>query len=333
MIPTVAYNFALSNLRIIKEIIRDEQPSRNLAIIDKQIEIISHYPHRVPLSIVAKYSEELSYFYNEPLLGLKIISKLDISKLPFISILHRHLTTPHIDGISLYLKAYFSSMTEVVSIDHQISENYLTLTLNRCDSYVSRHQIEGTTIGIIRVLHYLTKIRPWRIEFDFKDYLDNPEQHLEFWNVMPEFEHDSIKIIYRCRSNLGVNDKNTVQAVQQLNSDFNHEFPDRNVRQLCEKVLYTILHLGSPNREWVAAILNMSVSSLHRKLKEENTTFLEILFRVRKKRVPELLTHNNINTAQLSQWLGYRSESHFFKSFKSLFNMTPGEFKKSTNRQ
>jgi len=77
--------------------------------------------------------------------------------------------------------------------------------------------------------------------------------------------------------------------------------------------------------------LSISIRTLQRRLDEEGHTFNELLLEVRKQRVVEYLSYQQITVEQLSLLLGYKAKSQFLKAFRTWFGVTPKEYRAKIN--
>ena len=84
---------------------------------------------------------------------------------------------------------------------------------------------------------------------------------------------------------------------------------------------------GTFSSDEVALKLNMSRQTLHRKLTLENTNFREILAEVRKEKVMHFLISDQHIFDEISEALGFKEPSAFYRAFKSWFNMTPNHYR------
>jgi len=83
----------------------------------------------------------------------------------------------------------------------------------------------------------------------------------------------------------------------------------------------TIMRLNESTREQVARIVNISISSLQRRLHEEKKSFKEILLTTRKMMADKCLIEQELQVADTTFLLGYQSTSYFFKVFKDWYSM------------
>lgn len=84
---------------------------------------------------------------------------------------------------------------------------------------------------------------------------------------------------------------------------------------------------GSFSSDEVALKLNMSRQTLHRKLTLEETNFRLILAEVRKEKVMHFLISDQHVFDEISEALGFKEPSAFYRAFKSWFNMTPNNYR------
>ncbi len=89
-----------------------------------------------------------------------------------------------------------------------------------------------------------------------------------------------------------------------------------------------IKNLGSGNLdiEMAAMAMNMHRSTLHRKLKQNGTSFNTLVTRIRRN-LAKLYLEQGMSIDQISYLLGYANRSAFTVAFKSWFGKPPGLFK------
>ena len=80
--------------------------------------------------------------------------------------------------------------------------------------------------------------------------------------------------------------------------------------------------------EDVARSLNMTPRTLQRKLKLENTSFVELRDRLRREKAQAYLLHSDISIGSLAILLGFSDVSTFYHAFKRWKGISPGEFRK-----
>ncbi|MGJ8672357.1 helix-turn-helix transcriptional regulator [Rubritalea sp.] len=100
------------------------------------------------------------------------------------------------------------------------------------------------------------------------------------------------------------------------------------VAQSLTAILTTLLHNGYlPSSIETAEIAQMSRTSLFRELKAENTSFIQIVERLRYQRAKQLLENPSYSIKEISNALGYANANNFSRSFKKLAGHSPTGFR------
>lgn len=84
------------------------------------------------------------------------------------------------------------------------------------------------------------------------------------------------------------------------------------------------LPLGEPEQKNLACHLNLSERTLRRHLQLENTSYQEILDRVREERATYYLAHTSLSIQEISTLLGYQHLTAFNAAYKRWNGTTPG---------
>ena len=101
-----------------------------------------------------------------------------------------------------------------------------------------------------------------------------------------------------------------------------------------ERVKQTIInqsYINAPRITDVAAVLNVSVRTLQRKLKEEAVTFQELQDGVRQHLAKQYLRQKAFPIKEVSYILGYNEVSAFNRSFKRWTGVTPLKYREAGN--
>ena len=95
---------------------------------------------------------------------------------------------------------------------------------------------------------------------------------------------------------------------------------------------YLLAHENQfPKLSSVAKHFNLSQRTLHRRLKDNNSRYSEILASVREYRAKELLSNSNLSIQQIASTLGYSDNANFRKAFKRWHGCSPRSYR--VNRQ
>ena len=337
---SIQYSTVTANLEGLLKLLQMENKLHLLPEIQKQL--IVYHPDdqdRVPLEDVTKNIHTIDKFIQDPHFGGKVLSLVNLQNIPLYSTLkhckiildQRGENFPFNLLITL-IGRYFSIITEVVTLDihyhHKSVE--LIFTPNRPD-IVSHHQIEGVAVGICRIIQSLCDAKLTDVDFSHDAF--NEFDYKNILQVRPNFCKEKHRMVYRTTEifdGLDLNSLYTINALQRL---LDNQFPELNDKDRCKLLIKSLLSFGEPTRENVADILNISISTLQRKLKSLDTNFKELLLATRKETAHDLLVNHNRNPSELAFLLGYQSSSQFFKAFKAWFNVTPLEYKKTNKNK
>lgn len=85
-----------------------------------------------------------------------------------------------------------------------------------------------------------------------------------------------------------------------------------------------------PSVEMIAQQLNVSVSTLRRRLQEEATSYQKIKDQCRKQAAIAYMNAPQLSITDVSELMGYDEPSAFFRSFKKWTGQTPGAYRRSS---
>lgn len=98
-------------------------------------------------------------------------------------------------------------------------------------------------------------------------------------------------------------------------------------------VLQQLLPEGEPSRERVAGLLNLSPSTLHRRLLAEGTSYKTLLDQRRAVLAKGYVMHSARPLLDIAFQLGFSDPSNFFRSFKRWYGVSPGRYRKQADRR
>ncbi len=101
---------------------------------------------------------------------------------------------------------------------------------------------------------------------------------------------------------------------------------ERFLETMSEKILEKIEE-ADLNVDKLASMMNMSRITLYRKIKAiSNLSPIELINIIRLKKAAELLAEGDYKIYEISDMVGYSSQSHFSRNFQKQFQMTPTEY-------
>ena len=309
---------------------------------------MDEYPgDRMPLDIVNKEFDLAVSFFQDEYIGLKVINYVDIRPLnlyrglelviaPFFK---RNVEVPFIIICHLICR-YSRLMTESLVIELTEIEGCLGLAFKPVlPAAICKHHIDSVVFAIHKIIKFFTQKNPVKLILSHRVSAHDLHLYRQYFSASAELTTEHTCLCYRPTLNVENNShvdmsdefKHFISNgffINPLHHMFHEQFPQYSYAEQCQHILMTTMGVVHPTREQVAQVLNMSVSSLQRRLKEENVTFQEVLLNTRKKLAHKYLVEQKLSATYVASLLGYRSSSQFFTAFKSWFAMTPKSYKK-----
>lgn len=116
-----------------------------------------------------------------------------------------------------------------------------------------------------------------------------------------------------------VHDENANRILQQLETG---SFSNQLKQQLTEQ-----LPSGEPRQEQLAKAMNISVSTLKRRLQSEQTTFKTLLDNSRRQLAEDYLKDPELSITDITYLLGFSESSAFNRAFKRWHDVTPSQWR------
>ncbi|MEH6557207.1 MAG: helix-turn-helix domain-containing protein [Oceanicoccus sp.] len=104
--------------------------------------------------------------------------------------------------------------------------------------------------------------------------------------------------------------------------------PDEGIAPAIKSLLARNIGHELPTASQVASDLNMSTTTLHRRLSGEGYSFQALKNELRMESAIHYLNRPDLSTSAISDLLGFENPSTFFRSFKKWTGLPPGEYRK-----
>jgi len=197
----------------------------------------------------------------------------------------------------------------------------------------SRHQHESFIALILTFSRWLVgddDLSPTDISFVHEKGPDVTEYHRLF-SLVPRFNQLLTGIQFEKKllkrplveSDRGLNALHKAHADQLLAAHSNTSWE--------AKVIQVIVSQGQYNlsREQVADHLNVSTRTLQRRLKEEGTTYLDVMDEQRKRKAQDLICKTDKSLKEVALQLGFSETSTFYRACHRWFQQTPVSLRQS----
>jgi len=314
------------------------------SIMSQLVDLDGFDGDRIPLEVVTDDINLAAAILQEEFLGLNIINLIDIELLPLYkgikqcieAFLNSESKIPNIVLFRLVAR-YFKVITESVQVRFIEDNNSVRLEFSPSISGEgSIHQLDGAMLGVHKILQIFGAIKPNKLTISYRQSERGAEIYKQFFGIPVQITESLNSLSYELSANqrmaLEFGEKSPSSPdfiIAPLQNILDREFPESSYSERCQHILMTIIGLTEPTREQVAQVLNMSVSSLQRRLREEGDSFQKILLKTRKQLAREYLIEKEMSASSVAFLLGYQSTSQFFKAFKTWFGMTPMAYQNS----
>lgn len=176
--------------------------------------------------------------------------------------------------------------------------------------------------------------KPARIKFQHvpPDYV---EKYHQIFRVPLLFEQEKCAIVFR-KKYLHILNPNPQPYVKELLTRhaniLQKEIEGSKLFQdKVRKIVMMHLEAGSVNLEVIAKELNVNSRSIYRKLKNENTSYKDLLNEVRKQLAQDYLREGSFSIDDISFKLGFSESSAFHRAFKRWFGTNPGQYRQQAD--
>lgn len=302
-------------------------------------ELFNHYQGaRYPIELVSHSIQVIAELINEPNLGLLLASRIRKS---------HDLFNALISDVNLSNRDYFLAMaryvqicTEVFTLNVHATNKTIKITLNpNSPTTINYHQVEGFSNILVLMTadrhSSFNKIRLSKVTFTHAAP-DQASHHAVIYEnqfgITPLFESEENALYFDNHNEDAFSAESalsdiSIHNIQRIEARYQKEFGE-NYGARCVFLLKLLLCLGEPNKDTLANILALTPRTLQRRLKEEGTSFRQLLKDLRIQLAKEYLKEHHMNGEKLAFALGYRDSSQFFKNFRDWFGMSPAEYRK-----
>lgn len=300
---------------------------------------------RVPLTMAVKEVNTLCSMLQDNYLGLNLNVLVDIETLPFYKAINECIRPfCNINNkipfllVSRIVYRFFFLITQSIAL--KLTEETGSLRfdfVSNAPDITSKHQIDGVMVITYQILEALRPGMLKKIYIAHRKTAYELRYYRSVFGVPVEFANKT-SLVYdlKCKNHYKNADSLLIKSQEELGRKFNinplanmlvAQFPEMIYQKRCQILIDTMRGLIPLNREHIADLMNISVSTLQRKLKEEDTSFQEILEGTRQQLAKQYLTENQLSTTDISRLLGYKSHSQFFKVFRIWFGVTPKTYR------
>lgn len=282
-----------------------------------------------------KYSMELC---KDPLFGLHFGESLQLAALGVVGqIIQTSATVGEALTNASALVPLITDMfvMQIEHGDHDITIHFLgDDSLKSAYPFTYRHMADYLLVFTLLELDglLLEKIVPKNLSIPY--YNSDPYEYSRVFRNAAISKGEGLSIVIDSRL-LGVPILSANYELQNSLLKKVGELQQKNNQSWSSKIFNYLLansYLKTLSIEAVANNFTITERALQRKLKDEGTTFLQILENVRKSLAISYIEHHNFSIKEVTYILGYNEQSAFLRAFKRWTGKTPSEHKASINK-
>lgn len=113
----------------------------------------------------------------------------------------------------------------------------------------------------------------------------------------------------------------------------NSDLDKMSLTEKIERLIHSSIAHSEPTLDEIAVMLNMSVRSISRSLKEEGLSFRDILKHKRQELAVHYLTKTEEPILIISENLGYKNMGNFTRAFQAWFGLSPSQYREDHRKQ
>ncbi|PNK61441.1 helix-turn-helix transcriptional regulator [Psychrobacter sp. FDAARGOS_221] len=299
--------------------------------------------NRVAVTVVIDNLHTIMTYFQDEFIGLKVVNFIDIKALRLYQGLSKCIAplSQNVSQEVLFIVScrliigYLTMLTDMVEINLMTDDNKVCLEFRPvAEHMINKNHMDMIVFIIVKIVHAISGIKPTHLDVPYRVATHD----LRFYNTYVGVKAKSSKHNARLNYYLGQSIKTLFKSstyasfrkvskgnlfINPINNMLNDEFLPLSYIEKCRRVLFTTMGIFEPTRDQVSQALNMSISSLQRRLSDENTTFNDVLLDLRKELAYKYLIQHRMPSSYVAYLLGYKSSSQFFTAFKRWFGVTP----------
>ena len=230
----------------------------------------------------------------------------------------------------------FKKLLGPMSLDVTESPTDVTLTIYSIDpdEKIPGFLAATESVFLVNLVRLATReaIIPLRIQT--QDRLNSKKAYTNFFGINPKTgaqNQITFSLFDAQRPFLTKNDSMWQFFEPELRKRLADLEIDASFSERVQSSLLELLPTGKSSIENVANKLGISKRTLQRRLKDESTSFNEVLNQTRKKLARYYLKNSSISGGEISFLLGFDDPNSFFRAFQIWTGTTPESFRKEGN--
>jgi len=185
----------------------------------------------------------------------------------------------------------------------------------------------ASIVALCRIATSLN-FHPLALELKRED-ASRAKDYLAAFDVTPVFGARRNALIFdraELEAPLPGNNVELARATDQLLLDYVQALDPDTVGTQVQKFLLALLPTGEVSQQMIAEAMHMSLSTLQRQLKAEDTNYRELHEATRRALAERYIRDGRHSLSQVAYMLGFSDQSNFTRAFKRWTGLTPKDF-------
>ena len=286
---------------------------------------------RIPLDAVERVWHVAASHVTDPAFGLRIGAETSVREWGLVGYAAAHSSTL---GSALNRFAHYSRVVSdalVVRIDTEREAAWVRLDVQPA-LLAYRPAVDVRLAALLAACREMVgaPVTPLLVQLSYKRPADVKEYE-RFFGAPLEFGALASAFLLRSEDlarRLALADKTLVGYLDTLaDQKLAGIGVENSLRDRVHRALWAELSERTPTLEAVARTLGMSARTLQRQLRQEGTTFANLLTDLRREMAPGLLRDGRHGVAEVAFLLGYEDPSAFRRAFHRWFGRSPRAFR------
>ena len=289
---------------------------------------------RCPARKMDRLWERAAELTGDPCIGLDVARHVRPSMFSAlgIGVLHSRTVLDALRRIARYFAVV--STNGAVDLIETSSSTRLVATAGSAGTGGTPYARDGLSVAILELLRLLAgaDFRPARITLKHAGY-DQRARYEAAYGCPVEFEAPEVAMQFDTAAVSGLvasgDPEIAAQADQLAQRRVDRLSPDVATARV-RSLLLELLPAGQVSQVRIAQSLHQSASTLQRRLRQEGTTYQQLLDETRQWMADAYLKDGRYSLAEIAFLLGFADQSNFNRAFKRWTGQTPGAYVESS---
>jgi AraC-like DNA-binding protein len=322
-------SFAAVIARAVETYAVDSEPLFQHVGLD--VEAMKNPNARYPNSDLARLMQCASDASDDPAFGLTVARHVSPTTLHALGF--SLLASESLHAAFLRLVRYYRIVSDaiVIELDKTKNDYRLNVYFNGDDTPVTDAWIDAGMATLVMICRWLhgDEFAPLRVCLSRPEPKSNAAFD-DYFNCRIDYDSEHNSLIFEKSSvNKELPTGNAELAYQndKIVSDYLARFDNTRLSERVRAIFIERLVTGKFSEEQIAEQLNLSLRSLQRRLRDEQTSYQQLLDETRLELSLQYINRTSLSVAQIAPLLGFSDSSNFNRAFKRWLGISPSKYR------